>query len=379
VEQRLGVLERLLDVLSFQELSDLVARGLRQRQERLVRVLLRRAAPKLQNTQTRPALRAGKARARCRPTWAAVAQRGVSAQGLERTSHSRGRPVWRTSSGNSVAPAISGAPSKSFAIKLTNTLSSSSVNDFQFSRSGNDIFATTNPAGQALNEEIVAKFPSVFPHPKGSSFPALLVADGYAPLFHGAPWSNEEDLFIWKDDFAKVRGVHSLKVGGLFSHNIKNEFIPLGQGPYFLCGTNSRTGNAIADLLLKDLPLGCYFETDHQENVLGRWHDLEFYGNDMWKLGPGVTLTLGLRWSRYGQPYSANDRITNFIPRLYDGAGPASALIQAGTEGSIALWCSRTTKVSSRDWGLPGTSLVMARPRFGSAPDATWAGRLLLA
>ena len=247
-------------------------------------------------------------------------------------SWNRGGQFW-ADSGFPTVDSEWAQPSKSFAIKLTNTLSSSSVNDFQFSRSGNDIFATTNPAGQALNEEIVAKFPSVFPHPKGSSFPALLVADGYAPLFHGAPWSNEEDLFIWKDDFAKVRGVHSLKVGGLFSHNIKNEFIPLGQGPYFLCGTNSRTGNAIADLLLKDLPLGCYMEHDHQENVLGRWHDLEFYGNDMWKLGPGVTLTLGLRWSRYGQPYSANDRITNFIPRLYDGAGPASALIQAGTEG----------------------------------------------
>jgi outer membrane receptor protein involved in Fe transport len=226
-------------------------------------------------------------------------------------------------------------PSKSFAIKLTNTLSSSSVNDFQFSRSGNNIFATTNPAGQALNEEIVAKFPTVFSHPKGSPFPTLIfVSDSYQPLVHGAPWSNEEDLFIWKDDFAKVHGVHSLKVGGLFSHNIKNEDTLLGSGgPYLLCGTNSRTGNAIADLLLKDLPLGCYIEHDHQENVLGRWHDLEFYGNDTWKLRSRVTLTLGLRWSRYGQPYSANDRITNFIPRLYDGSDPASALVQAGTRG----------------------------------------------
>ncbi len=224
-------------------------------------------------------------------------------------------------------------PSKSFAIKLTNTLSSSSVNDFQFSRSGNNIFGTTNPASQALNEEIVAKFPTVFPHPKGSPYPILIAEDGYAFLYHGSPWSNEEDQFIWKDDLAKVHGVHSLKVGGLFSHNIKNEFTLLGQGLYLLCGTNSRTGNAIADLLLKDLPLGCYIEHDHQENVLGRWHDLEFYGNDTWKLGPGVTLTLGLRWSRYGQPYSANDRITNFIPRLYDGTDPTSALVQANTQG----------------------------------------------
>ena len=223
--------------------------------------------------------------------------------------------------------------SKSFVAKLTNTLSSSSVNEFQFSRAGNDIFITTNPAGRALNDEIVSKFPTVFPHSEGSGFPTLWATDGYAALWHAAPWKNQEDLFIWKDDFSKVAGAHSLKVGGLFSHNIKNELSIGNERVSQLCGTNTRTGNAIADILLKDLPLGCYFESDHQEKVLGRWHDLEFYGNDTWKLRPRVTLTLGLRWSRYGQPYSANDRITNFIPRRYDGADPNSALVQAGTQG----------------------------------------------
>ena len=90
----------------------------------------------------------------------------------------------------------------------------------------------------------------------------------------------------------------------------------------------------IADLLLKDLPVGCYFEADHTEFALVRWHDLEFYGNDTWKLTTRVTLNLGLRWSRYQQPYSANDRISTFIPELYDGADPLSGLIQAGSNGS---------------------------------------------
>ena len=223
--------------------------------------------------------------------------------------------------------------SKSFAVKFTNILSSSAVNDFQFSHSGNDIFITTDPAGQALNDEIVSKFPTVFPHPNGSPFPTLWGTDGYGSLLHAAPWSNTEDLFIWKDDFSKVRGAHDLKVGGLFSHNLKNEDTILGNALYQLCGTSTRTGHAIGDTLLKDLPVGCYLESDHQERVLARWHDLEFYANDTWKVFARLTLTLGLRWSKYGQPYSANDRITNFIPRLYDGADPNSALIKAGTRG----------------------------------------------
>ena len=271
-------------------------------------------------------------------------------------------------------------PSKSFAVKLTNTLSSSAVNDFQFSRAGNDIFIATNAAGQALNDEIASKFPTVFPRPEGYGMPTLWGADGYATLWHQAPWQNHEDLFIWKDDFSKVVGAHDLKVGALFSHNIKNE---LNNGPngsvYQFCGTNSRTGNAIADTLLKDLPLGCYTEADHQERVLGRWHDLEFYGNDTWKVRPRVTLTLGLRWSRYGQPYSANDRITNFIPRLYDGTDPLSALVQAGTRGFNRATVQNYNKGFQPRVGLAwdifgdgktalrlGAGRYLSRPRMGS-------------
>ena len=272
--------------------------------------------------------------------------------------------------------------SKSLAIQLTSTLSSSSVNEFQFSRSGNDIAVTTDPAGQALNDEIASKFPTVFPHPQGSPFPTLLATDGYGFLLHAAPWSNKEDLFIWKDDFSIVRGAHDLRVGGLFSHNLKNEdTIPGAFLLYRVCGTSTRTGNAIADTLLKDLPVGCYVELDHQERVLARWHDLEFYGNDTWKVRPRVTLTLGLRWSRYGQPYSANDRITNFIPRLYDGADPNSALVKAGTSGfSRALVKNYDKGFQPRvglDWDIFGDGKTALRGGAGRYLGRTKIGSVL--
>src|SRR5712691_4715669 len=153
-------------------------------------------------------------------------------------------------------------PSHSFAVKLATTLSSTSVNEFQFSRAGNNIFITTNKAGEALNNDIAAKFPTVFPKTPGVGLPTNWGADGYPALWHQAPWQNHEDLFIWKDDFSKVSGSHDLKFGGLVSHNIKNEqAIGANQFAQF-CGTNSRTGNAIAELLYKDLPLGCYTEQD---------------------------------------------------------------------------------------------------------------------
>jgi len=258
-------------------------------------------------------------------------------------------------------------PSHSLAVKLTNTLSSTSVNEFQFSRAGNDIVVTTNPAGTALNNEIASKFPTVFPKPAGVGLPTNWGADGYPALWHQAPWANHEDLFIWKDDFSRVQGAHDLKFGGLISHNIKREQANGANSFAQFCGTNSRTGNAIADLLVKDLPLGCYTEVNTLGLGNGRWHDFEYYGNDTWKLRPRVTATLGLRWSRYSPAYAADNHISNYVPSLFNGKDPLSGLVRADQTNTLDL----------------GRSLVRPynggyQPRVGLAWDVRGDGKTAL-
>jgi len=222
-------------------------------------------------------------------------------------------------------------PSKSFATKLTTTLSATTVNEFQFSRAGNDIRAVTSPSSAALDSEIASKFPTVFPKAAGTGVPTDWGADGYPALWHEAPWMNHEDLFIWKDDLSKVMGKHDFKFGVLFSHNIKNEQANGNNGLFQFCGSNSRTGNAIAELLVKDLPLGCYTELDHNEFAQGRWHDFEFYGNDTFKARSNLTFSLGMRWSRFSPAYSDNSRVSNYLTSRYDGKNPLSGLLVGDT------------------------------------------------
>jgi hypothetical protein len=72
-------------------------------------------------------------------------------------------------------------PSHSFAVKLSNTISSTAVNEFQFSIAGNDIIITTSPATQALEDEISAAIPSVFPTTDsriGGSIPFVVLGRG---------------------------------------------------------------------------------------------------------------------------------------------------------------------------------------------------------
>ncbi len=229
-------------------------------------------------------------------------------------------------------------PSRSFAVKLTNTLSSTAVNEFQFSRAGNDIFVTTNPAGDTLNQQIASVFPTVFPRVEGTGLPTVGWGDGgYPTLWHQAPWSNHQDLFIWKDDFSKVIGSHTTKFGVLVSHNIKNEQPNGGSGLYTIQSTGGRTGNAIAELLLRDLPLLEYTEYQRQDTTLGRWRDFEFYGTDTWKMRSNLTLTFGLRYSLFPPAFTDDNRITNWIPERYDGVNLSSGFVRADQSDAAGL------------------------------------------
>jgi hypothetical protein len=275
--------------------------------------------------------------------------------------------------GDSPYPTLSSdwsQPSHSFAVKLSNTLSSRAVNEFQFSIAGNDIIITTNPETEALQQEIASKFPTVFPHDDliGGAAPSLFWgAGGYANIWHQAPWTNREDLYIWKDDFSLIAGAHDLKFGALFSHNFKDEpGTGAGGGNQQLTiqGCAEQTGACISDLLLRDVVLLNYTEIANTEIAGGRWRDYEFYANDTWKIHPRVTLTLGLRYSVFPPAWEIDNRISNFFPNLYNGVDFNTGLVTA--DEAIQMGIGRSTiNTYRKGW----------QPRMGIAWDVFGTGK----
>ncbi|HEU4871044.1 MAG TPA: carboxypeptidase regulatory-like domain-containing protein [Pyrinomonadaceae bacterium] len=270
-------------------------------------------------------------------------------------------------------------PSHSFVVKLTNTITSKAVNEFQFSIAGNDIIITTSPDTQALQDEIASKIPTVFPHGDGTiggTVPSLFWgAGGYSNIWHQAPWANREDLYIWKDDFSLVKGSHEWKFGGLFSHNFKDEpgnGAGGGNQQLTIQGCGEQTLHCIADLLLKDTVLLNYTEIATTEIGEGRWRDFEFYGNDTWKLHPRVTLTAGLRYSVFTPAWEKDNHISNFFPSLYNGTDFNTGLVTA--DEAVAMGLSRSTLNTFKKgwqprvgvaWDVWGTGKTAVRAGFG--------------
>ena len=242
-------------------------------------------------------------------------------------------------------------PGKSFVASLNQTIGSKAVNTLQFSYSANKITVTRGGTNPELNQTINGLLPPIFPssgHLYGGDegHPVFWGGGGYDALWNEAPFHNNQDLFVFKDDYSLVFGKHLMKAGGLFSTNKKNEDVG-GFGSFEhsafwgstgLTPFTATTGNILADFLLKDMTFG-FSEASGQRQVPQRWKDFEFYVSDSWKASNKLTIDYGVRYSLFMNPYAADNKIMSFDPASFSaalGGDPCNGLLQApGTD-----WCS---------------------------------------
>jgi len=291
-------------------------------------------------------------------------------------------------------------PSRSFVASLSQTLGTTATNTLQFSYSGNKIEVTRAGTNVDLNSQIVAAIPPVFAtsgkyHGDDIGHPVFWGGSGYATLWNEAPFLNNQDLFVLKDDYTKVFGKHLVKAGALVSFNKKNED-SIGNGSAenqaFWGSTGlasggvvgSATGNILADFLLRDMTFG-FSEQSAQRSVPQRWRDFEMYAADSWQAGPRVTVDLGVRYSIFMNPYAEDDQISSFSPAAFNpalGADPCNGLLvppgetfcqTAGARGGIegpnrSLFEQDLNNIAPRvgiAWDVTGKGTTAVRGGFG--------------
>jgi hypothetical protein len=284
-------------------------------------------------------------------------------------------------------------PGRSLVAQLNQTIGSRGVNTLQFSYSANKIKVTRGGTDPGLNDRINAAIPSAFAntlHEYGADrgHPVFWGGQGYGQaLWNEAPFNNNQDLFILKDDYSAVFGKHFMKIGALGSMNKKNEDVggygsfeaPAFWGSTGLNGTGSTTGNILADFLLRDMTFG-FSEASGQRQVPQRWKDLEFYVADSWKASSRLTLDAGVRYSYFQNPYADDNKIMSFQPSLFKpalGADPCNGLLQPpGT-----TWCQDAGALGGTTG--PNRSLTnqdsdLIAPRIGIAWDVNGNGKTAL-
>jgi hypothetical protein len=286
-------------------------------------------------------------------------------------------------------------PSKSIMGKITSQLSSSLVNDFEFGYAHNAIIVTPGGTDPTLGAQFDKAMPPVWPA-SGKTAGGLPTVWGglqnygnFSSIWAIVGYGNHMDLFTWQDNVSKVQGNHIWKFGGLVSHNIKQENQFGGQDrPTFGISNNGWgqtivTGNALANMLLPGTganPQTIQGVSESNVNPVdqGRWHDIEWYAADTWKLTRRVTLNYGFRWSFLREPYDANNQMASFSLAAYNPAGnPGDAcngvILVPGTNFCSAAASGVGLPLSA---GTPGPNRALVEnnnhniaPRLGIAWD----------
>jgi len=287
-------------------------------------------------------------------------------------------------------------PGKIAVGRLSKTIGSNMVNDFQFSWSQNQI--TINPTNVPLEQQLNTAIPYFFPlsgKKYGDKGPSVWFqgATNLPGVWTIAPWANEQDLNTFQDDFSMVRSRHTFKFGASLSRNMKDEQqsnLEYGNfgGPTGFHGCNgavnsacpNSTGNTTgynpADLLLEGMTFGMG-ETNTIFTGKNRWQNYEFYAGDTFRLSKKLTMVYGFRWSLLPNPYLADNHYTVFNPIAYNaalGRTTCNGLLYAPGLGSNPCPAG-TGGMAGPNNALYANNNHMIAPRLSFAYDPTGEGK----
>jgi len=281
-------------------------------------------------------------------------------------------------------------PGRIAAARLSKTIGTSAVNDFQFSYSANRI--TIIPGNLALEQQINNAIPWAYPisgkkfGDKGPSAWFSGWGNAHLPsVWTIAPWQNALDHYTYQDDFSLVRGRHTLKFGGMYRRSSKDEQNPNEEfgGIFGSVGYQGQWGNKtgydVADMELKNMAISMEETNTITTNDI-RWHDAAFYAADNFRINSRLTVNFGARYELLPNPYFADDLYTSFNPAAYDPANlnsPCNGLLYSpGLKQNpcVALGLPAGGKVGPNR-ALWNNNNHMIAPRLSFAWDPTGHGK----
>ncbi len=154
------------------------------------------------------------------------------------------------------------------------------------------------------------------------------------------PSQEERTTYGLYDNFSKTLGRHTIQVGANLQHQFAEEFTQYPTEPE-LDWNGSYTGNGLADYLVGDLYK--FTQGAGEVSPVSGWQP-GFFGQDLYRLRPNISLTLGLRWDPNLPPQITAGRAAAWVPGQQSTVYPnaPAGLVFPGDTG-IGKGLMRTT------------------------------------
>jgi hypothetical protein len=255
-----------------------------------------------------------------------------------------------------------------FSLGDTKTIGATTVNEFRFSylRNSNDLGKPVGGVGVSLASQGFTVGPGtpgiVALSPKTEGVESV----GFNSFTIGTNTNELHQVgntFQWLDNFSKVLGKHTLKVGGEFHYDEVNvNAIAQFNGSFLFFG--SETGSDFADFLLG---IPSQYNQSQLQPFYGRNKYVGLYGQDSWRVSRSFTFNYGLRSDRIEPWYEKYNQIATFLP------GQQSVVFPGAPAGILYP----TDPGVSRTLAPPGNRDFA--PRIGLAYSPNVSGEGLLA
>jgi hypothetical protein len=287
-----------------------------------------------------------------------------------------------------VATTSTNSPGRSIVAHATLTLTPSLLNDAGYAYSyGAVISDPTGLIAKKSSPDITPTLPFAstvvrVPDLDFSSFASNSSGQGLTGFGPYRDYNRNHNIF---DNLTWVRGNHAMKFGASYNYYIKDENVNGGggnNGTFFFSdsGGAAAAGRAPADGTFAQTfanfltgNVASFSQTNVDFRALVHQQQIEFYGQDEWRLKPNFTFDYGVRYSLFFAPTYGNGLLSTFDPQAQNPANaPAidkNGLLVAGTPTPITNGMIIGGQNSPFGDAVQKTNYANIGPRIGFAWD----------
>jgi carboxypeptidase family protein/TonB-dependent receptor-like protein len=261
------------------------------------------------------------------------------------------------------------APSWNLSVNLVTTISPTLLNEVSIGPSWvrGDVEGTNGNLQVGRNN---INLPMLFSVSPSTSIPDMGFSGNQDIAFpwsyFGAnPWFQANTTINFNDNVTKVLNKHTFKFGVFYQRNRKDQIswgnsngqfsfnnCPTSDSPSNCTNASQTTGMAYASALLG--AFSSFSQSSTRPVGHFRYNQLEFYGQDTWRITPRLTLDYGMRFAWIPPQWDKSNQVAIFNPSLYDPA-KAVRLYTPAAGGGVYDPASPGTTIPDPNGVLLGT------------------------